>query len=88
MDDVISNLRDKTVQASIKSLMIYSITILVLPLSSMFVLKRVLFEDYFGYSSSQSMMYSAIVAVVLVHVILVFWIISATADERTKKKED
>jgi hypothetical protein len=35
-------------------------------------------------------MYSAVIAVVLVHVILVFWIMAATKDERSVKgdKED
>jgi hypothetical protein len=32
------------------------------------------------------MMYSAIIAVVLVHVILIAWIFTATKDERTAEK--
>src|SRR4051812_15705366 len=44
MDDIITNLRDKTVQESIKGLMFYSVVILLVPLASMFFLKAFLFE--------------------------------------------
>lgn len=62
MDNIIENLRDKSVQTSIKNLMVYrfvlnlanvrylfvfSITILIVPLASMFLLKMFLFEGRF-----------------------------------------
>ena len=47
MDDVIQNLRDKSVQVAVKNLFVYSLTILVIPLASMFFLKIALFEREF-----------------------------------------
>lgn len=47
MDDVISNFRDPNVKAAVKSLMVYSLTILAVPLGSMFFLKHFLFEGAF-----------------------------------------
>ncbi|EYC31793.1 hypothetical protein Y032_0003g1241 [Ancylostoma ceylanicum] len=44
MDELIPNLRDERVQGAVKSLLVYSIVILLVPLGSMFFLKRYLFE--------------------------------------------
>ncbi|CAD5220651.1 unnamed protein product [Bursaphelenchus xylophilus] len=87
MGDVVQHFRDPNVQSAVKNLMIYSLTILAVPLGSMFFLKRFLFEGVIGYDSSTSMTYSAVVAVILVHVVLIFWLITACADDRPKKVE-
>ncbi|KAK6743860.1 hypothetical protein RB195_010889 [Necator americanus] len=70
MDELIPNLRDERVQGAVKSLLVYSIVILLVPLGSMFFLKRYLFEELFGYSPNDSLTYSAVIAVILVHVVL------------------
>ncbi|KAI6187667.1 hypothetical protein M3Y98_00269200 [Aphelenchoides besseyi] len=90
MNDVITNLKDRSVQSAIKNLLVYSITILIVPLGSMFLLKMFVFEGLLGYDPSKSMMISAVVAVVLVHVILAFWIVAACKDDNVEKekKED
>ncbi|EPB69594.1 VMA21-like domain protein [Ancylostoma ceylanicum] len=67
MDELIPNLRDERVQGAVKSLLVYSIVILLVPLGSMFFLKRYLFEEFFGYTPNDSLTYSAIIAVILVH---------------------
>ncbi|CAJ0598758.1 unnamed protein product [Cylicocyclus nassatus] len=45
MDDLIPNLRDERVQGAVKSLLVYSLVILLVPLGSMFILKQYFFED-------------------------------------------
>lgn len=86
MDEVIPNLRDPLIQGRMKSLFAYSFLILLVPLGSMFLLKTFLFEGLFDYQSRDSMLYSAIVAVVMVHVVLIFWI-RAAWDEGLKPDE-
>lgn len=44
MDQFIPNLRDETVQTAVKNLLTYSLTIIVIPLGSMFFLKKFFFE--------------------------------------------
>uniref|UniRef100_A0A8R1Y895 MYND-type domain-containing protein n=1 Tax=Onchocerca volvulus TaxID=6282 RepID=A0A8R1Y895_ONCVO len=44
MDQFIPNLRDETVQTAVKNLITYSLTIIVVPLGSMFFLKKFFFE--------------------------------------------
>jgi len=70
MTEFIPNFRDRQVSSAIKKLVIFSLSIIGLPLSSMFLTKRYLFEGYFGYSSQDSITYAAVVAVVLVHLVL------------------
>ncbi|VDO23754.1 unnamed protein product [Haemonchus placei] len=90
MDDLIPNLRDERVQGAVKNLLVYSIVILLVPLGSMFFLKRFLFEVLFGYSSDDALTYSAVIAVILVHVVLCFWLFTASKEEdkRTIRKQD
>ncbi|KAI6220595.1 hypothetical protein M3Y99_01605300 [Aphelenchoides fujianensis] len=85
MDDVITNLKDKAVQSAVKNLLVYSLTILLVPLGSMFLLKSFVFEGVLGYESSQAMMISAVIAVILVHVILGFWIVAACKEDPAQK---
>lgn len=44
MEELIPNLRDERVQGAVKSLLIYSLTIIAVPLGSMFFVKYYLFE--------------------------------------------
>ncbi|WKX99424.1 hypothetical protein Q1695_014368 [Nippostrongylus brasiliensis] len=55
MDELIPNLRDERVQGAVKNLLVYSIVILLVPLGSMFLLKRFMFEVLFGYSADDSL---------------------------------
>uniref|UniRef100_A0AC35FLL4 Vacuolar ATPase assembly integral membrane protein VMA21 homolog n=1 Tax=Panagrolaimus sp. PS1159 TaxID=55785 RepID=A0AC35FLL4_9BILA len=87
MNDIIPVLRDRNVQSSIKNLAAYSIVILLVPLGSMFLLKYYLFESLLGYSTSDSSTYSAVAAVILVHVVLIFWLFAAFNDGKPKKPE-
>lgn len=82
MDELIPNLRDERVQGAVKNLLVYSIVILLVPLGSMFVLKRYMFEDLFGYTPDEALTYSAVVAVVLVHIVLCFWLFAANKDQK------
>ncbi|KAH7731683.1 vacuolar ATPase assembly integral membrane protein VMA21 [Aphelenchoides avenae] len=86
MDNMIPNLRDQNVQSAVKNLVTYSLVILLVPLGSMFILKAFLFERFLGYGNSDSMMFSAIIAVILVHVVLVLWIWTANNEGKPKKE--
>jgi len=85
---VIPNLRDKNVQSAVKNLFAYSLLILVLPLGSMFGLKIFLFEGYLGWKNQDAMMYSAIVAIILIYVVLGLWIRAAYKEEEKEEKQD
>ncbi|CAI4228843.1 unnamed protein product [Auanema sp. JU1783] len=90
MEEIMPSLRDQRVQGAVKSLIVYSLVILIVPLGSMFLLKTYLFEALLGYTVNDALTYSAVVAVLLVHVVLGFWIISANKTEIKKelKKQD
>jgi len=74
MSEFIPNFRDRQVTSAIRKLIIFSLSIIGLPLSFMFLTKRYLFEGYFGYSSQDSITYAAIVAVILVHLVLAVFV--------------
>ncbi|CAJ0578117.1 unnamed protein product, partial [Mesorhabditis spiculigera] len=74
-------------QGPVKNLIVYSVTIIAVPLISMFLLKMFLFQGILGYGHDDAVLYSAICAVVLVHVVLLFWIFSATSAPKTVKKD-
>ncbi|KHN81248.1 Vacuolar ATPase assembly integral membrane protein VMA21 [Toxocara canis] len=87
MDQFVPNLRDESVQTAVKNLLIYSLTIISVPLGSMFFLKKYLFEVILGYNNQDSILYSAIIAVVLVHVVLALFVYAAYKDDGKKKTE-
>ncbi|KHN81238.1 Vacuolar ATPase assembly integral membrane protein VMA21 [Toxocara canis] len=76
MDQFVPNLRDESVQTAVKNLLIYSLTIISVPLGSMFFLKKYLFEDYFGFDDATSALYAGGVAasIVLFFMVLFVWI--------------
>jgi len=87
MDDITSHFRDQNVQKAVKNLLVYSLTILAVPMGSMFLLKFYFFETLLGWTPSDSMMYSAVIAVILVHIVLIAWIATACADDKPKKAD-
>uniref|UniRef100_A0A914WSJ1 Vacuolar ATPase assembly integral membrane protein VMA21 homolog n=1 Tax=Plectus sambesii TaxID=2011161 RepID=A0A914WSJ1_9BILA len=85
MEELIPNFRDRETQTAVKRLVIYSLVIIVVPLLSMFLLKLFLFEGIFGYSSQDSILYAAIIAVVIVHIVLGFFVYAAWKEEITPR---
>uniref|UniRef100_A0A915D2A0 Vacuolar ATPase assembly integral membrane protein VMA21 homolog n=1 Tax=Ditylenchus dipsaci TaxID=166011 RepID=A0A915D2A0_9BILA len=85
--DTMELIRDKNVHSAVKNLMTYSLMILVLPLASMFLLKQFLFEGLLGYQTKDSMTYAGIAAIILVHVVLIFWIKTAWQEDAVEKNE-
>ncbi|KAL3081285.1 hypothetical protein niasHT_039762 [Heterodera trifolii] len=88
MEEIIPNLRDPLVKNRMKSLFAYSFLILSVPLGSMFLLKTFVFETIFGWHSRDSMLYSAIAAVVMVHLVLFVWIRTTWEDGKPSEKLD
>ncbi|KRY83474.1 Programmed cell death protein 2 [Trichinella pseudospiralis] len=67
MKEFIPNFADQQVRATLKKLVFFSLSIIVLPLGSMFFSKRFIFENLFGFDSSKSTTFSAILAIFIVH---------------------
>jgi len=61
----------------LKRLLLCTLTIVGLPLVLLFIVKKPIFENLFHYSSEDSYLYAAIVAVVLVHVVLALFVYTA-----------
>jgi heme/copper-type cytochrome/quinol oxidase subunit 2 len=98
MDELIPNFQDRETQTAVKRLVVYSLFIITVPLLSMFLLKVFIFEGalsgnlldeknmfsgVFGYSSQDSILYAAIIAVVIVHIVLGFFVYAAWKEEIT-----
>uniref|UniRef100_A0A1I7V4Z0 Vacuolar ATPase assembly integral membrane protein VMA21 homolog n=1 Tax=Caenorhabditis tropicalis TaxID=1561998 RepID=A0A1I7V4Z0_9PELO len=88
MATLFPNFRDQEVQSAVKNLLAYSLVILIVPLASMFLLKQYFFEALLGFASNDALTYSAIIAVILVHVVLGIWLLAATKQEDRKKREN
>ena len=59
----------------------YSLLIIFAPISSYFVVKQYLFQGALSYTSKDSAIYSSIVAVIVVHIFLIAFIVSAYKDD-------
>jgi len=77
MNEFVPNFRDRQVVSAVKKLVLFSLSIIGLPLTSMFFSKKYLFEGYFGYNSQESVTYAAIIAVILVHIVLAAFVYTA-----------
>uniref|UniRef100_A0A5S6QRM1 MYND-type domain-containing protein n=1 Tax=Trichuris muris TaxID=70415 RepID=A0A5S6QRM1_TRIMR len=90
MREFIPNLTDNNVSAALRKLTFFSLAVIVVPLSSMFISKRYIFEGIFGISSNHSITMSAVVAVLLVHVVLVAFVYSAMSEgsQKTHKQTE
>ncbi|CAO4369813.1 unnamed protein product [Caenorhabditis nigoni] len=88
MATLFPNFRDQEVQSAVKNLLTYSLVILIVPLASMFLLKQYFFEALLGFGANDALTYSAIIAVILVHVVLGIWLLAATKQEDRKKREN
>ncbi|PAV75272.1 hypothetical protein WR25_03636 [Diploscapter pachys] len=85
MNELIPNLTERRVQGQLKSLAAYSLLVLLVPLGSMFFLKKFFFEAFLSYSPNDALTYSAVIAIILVHVVVVLWVFTATGGEEDKK---
>jgi len=63
----------------------YSILIIFMPIMSYFCCKWYLFEGMLSYPSKDSAIYSSIVAVVVVHIFLIAFIVSAYSEDDKHK---
>ncbi|XP_026851604.1 vacuolar ATPase assembly integral membrane protein vma21 [Electrophorus electricus] len=68
---------DGSLLSVLKTLLLYTILMITLPLGLYFTSKAYLFEASLGYSSNDSYFYAAIVAVVTVHVVLALFVYAA-----------
>ncbi|XP_071949837.1 vacuolar ATPase assembly integral membrane protein VMA21-like [Antedon mediterranea] len=72
-----------------KTLLIFTVLMITLPVSMYFITKSMIFEGMFLMNSRNSSFYGAIVAVIIVHVILACFIyISYFESSQETEKED
>lgn len=69
MDQFIPDLRDETVQTAVKNLLIYSFTIISVPLGSMFLLKKFFFEGNFLIIREKDCAYAACLNVAITWIV-------------------
>nr|CAH8842338.1 unnamed protein product [Trichobilharzia regenti] len=67
-----------------RMLVLFSILIIVLPLSSLFISKFVL-SDFFHMDGSASYIGAAVVSIVVVHIVLLGFIVVAFSETKPKK---
>ncbi|UJR26075.1 hypothetical protein I4U23_007421 [Adineta vaga] len=69
-----------------RKMLFFTVMLTVAPLTSFFMSKYYLFEGVFNMSSSNSYIYSAFVAVAIVHIILIAFLYVAFRDDQSGKK--
>ncbi|VDO93328.1 unnamed protein product [Soboliphyme baturini] len=84
MNEFMPNFGDPQVHSALKKLVLFSFAIIATPLGSMFFLKNCIFEGLFHWSSHDSIIYSAIIAVGVVHVVLASFVFVAWHEGRQK----
>jgi NADH:ubiquinone oxidoreductase subunit 5 (subunit L)/multisubunit Na+/H+ antiporter MnhA subunit len=77
---------DAAIWVVFRKMLFFTIMLTIAPLSSFFLSKDYLFEGVFHMTSSNSYIYSVVVAVIVVHVILFAFLYVAFRDDRTGKK--
>ncbi|XP_042560093.1 vacuolar ATPase assembly integral membrane protein vma21 [Clupea harengus] len=68
---------DGSLLTVLKTLLIFTIMMITLPIGLYFATKSYVFQGSLGYSSNDSCFYAAIVAVVAVHMILALFVYAA-----------
>jgi NADH:ubiquinone oxidoreductase subunit 5 (subunit L)/multisubunit Na+/H+ antiporter MnhA subunit len=69
-------------------LLLFTLAMVILPISSFFLSQTLLFEGLLGFERSSSGVGSAIVAVLMVHLIIAAYVWMAYNEEQPQTKED
>uniref|UniRef100_A0A4W5KHK6 Vacuolar ATPase assembly factor VMA21 n=1 Tax=Hucho hucho TaxID=62062 RepID=A0A4W5KHK6_9TELE len=83
---VLGRANDESLVSVLKTLLFFTIMMITLPIGLYFTSKSYVFEA-FGYSSNDSYLYAAIVAVIAVHVILAFFVYAAWNEGSSQTRE-
>ncbi len=83
---------DKRIGQVFRTMLLFTLAMVLGPISSYFLSKKYVFEDYFKTASDMSYIYAAGTAVLVVHIILGAFIYlawkDAMSDQVTAKKKD
>jgi len=77
---------EKAIWIVFRKMLFFTIMMTVAPLTSFFISKDYIFEGIFNMASSTSYIYSAFVAVLVVHIILFAFLYVAFRDDRPSQK--
>lgn len=77
---------ESAIWAVFRKMLFFTIMMTVAPLASFFISKDVIFEGMFQMATSSSYIYSAFVAVVVVHIILFAFVYVAFRDDGSRQK--
>jgi NADH:ubiquinone oxidoreductase subunit 5 (subunit L)/multisubunit Na+/H+ antiporter MnhA subunit len=77
---------EKAIWIVFRKMLFFTIMMTVAPLTSFFISKDYIFEGIFNMASSTSYLYSAFVAVLVVHIILFAFLYVAFRDDRPSQK--
>lgn len=77
---------EKAIWVVFRKMLFFTIMMTVAPLTSFYISKAFIFEGLFRMADSNSYIYSAGVAVVIVHIILIAFLYVAFRDDRPDKK--
>lgn len=80
------NANDKAIWIVFRKMLFFTIMMTIAPLSSFFISKDYVFEGIFHMENTNSYIYSAFVAVVVVHIILFAFLYVAFRDDGSGKK--
>ncbi|CAF0812000.1 unnamed protein product [Adineta ricciae] len=78
--------KDSAIWNVFRKMLLFTVMLTVAPLTSFFVSKYYVFEGIFSMTSSTSYIYSASVAVIVVHIILIAFLYVAFRDDQSGKK--
>ncbi|CAF0776683.1 unnamed protein product [Adineta steineri] len=70
-----------------RKMLFFTLLMTIAPLGSFFIAKDYIFQGIFHISSSSSYTYSAIVAVIVVHIVLISFLIVAFREDIPEKKK-
>lgn len=77
---------DNAIWVVFRKMLFFTVMLTLAPITSFFVSKSYLFEGMFGMTGSNSYIYAAFVAVVVVHIILIAFLYVAFRDDQSGKK--
>lgn len=78
---------DKAIWVVFRKMLFFTVMMTVAPLTSFYISKDFIFEGMFGMDNSKSYIYSAGVAVIIVHIILFAFLYVAFRDDRSPKSK-
>jgi NADH:ubiquinone oxidoreductase subunit 5 (subunit L)/multisubunit Na+/H+ antiporter MnhA subunit len=80
------NANETAIWIVFRKMLFFTVMMTIAPLSLFFISKNYIFEGIFNMENSSSYIYSAVVAVIVVHIILFAFVYVAFRDDRSTKK--